>query len=543
MDLGLLISDFPDGLAMLADAGTTGRAGVAVASAAGATRITDITEDSRSVMPGSLFIARKGEKSDGRVFIKAAVAAGAAAVLVEAGVLPAEAEAAIFEAGRRGTLVLTSTDVPLATALLAERFYGEPSAKLKLIGATGTNGKTTTTFLIHQLLNKVHIRCGLMGTVLIDDGVETAPAQLTTAPALEISRTLARMHESGCRACSFEVSSHALDQERVGALKIAAGVFSNLTHDHLDYHKTMENYAAAKARLFAMLPGAAAGGVAVVNADDPWHKRMLQDCKARVVRCSMKSRHDASLPAADWSARIVALTLTGMDVEFTPPTGRPVRVHLPLIGEFNVMNAMQAAAVASACYPDHLTAQAAAEALAHVHAPPGRLQPVTGPQDAAAVFVDYAHTDDALSRVLTVLRKALVGSGSGGRLLCVFGCGGDRDKAKRPKMARVAATLADKAFATSDNPRSENPDAILDQVVAGVPTERRSAVTRVTDRAKAIRQAVADLHAGDILVVAGKGHEDYQIVADGRGGTVKNKFDDRDEVRKALAAKRAGGRG
>ena len=538
MDLGLLISDFPEGLATLAAMG-----GPAGAATAGSRRITDITEDSRSVMPGSLFIARKGEKSDGRVFIKAAVAAGAAAVLVDAGPLPADAQAAVAQAGRSGTLVLTSTDVPLATALLAERFYGQPSAKLKLIGATGTNGKTTTTFLIHQLLNKVHIRCGLMGTVLIDDGVETAPAQLTTAPALEISRTLARMHESGCRACSFEVSSHALDQRRVGALTIQAGVFSNLTHDHLDYHKTMENYAAAKARLFAMLPSAAEGGVAVMNADDPWHKRMLQDCKARVVRCSMKSRHDAAQPAADWSARIVALTLSGMDVEFTPPTGRPVRVHLPLIGEFNVMNAMQAAAVASACYPDHLTAQAAAEALSHVHAPPGRLQPVTGPKDTAAAFVDYAHTDDALSRVLTVLRNALVGSGSGGRLLCVFGCGGDRDTTKRPKMARVAATLADKAFATSDNPRSENPEAILDQVVAGVPVDRRSAVVRITDRAEAIRLAVADLHAGDILVVAGKGHEDYQIVADGRGGTVKKKFDDRDEVRKAMAARKVGLRG
>jgi len=520
MDLGTLISTLPGGLPIVPAAGPT-PAGVA---------ITSITEDSRRVSAGTLFIARRGEKADGRAFIGAAISAGAAAVLTESGPLPAGCAGG-------GVPILTCDDVPLATAHLAERFYGDPSRRLTLLAATGTNGKTTTTFLMHQLLNAVGIRCGLMGTVVVDDGVSVTPAALTTAPAIEISRTMARMVEAGCLAASFEASSHALHQRRVGGLGIRCGVFTNLTHDHLDYHQTMEQYAAAKAVLFGMLPDAASGGVAVVNEDDPWHARMLQGCTARTVRCSMAATRPAHQPRPDWHAWIAAMRIGGMDVEIQTPCGSTVRIGLPLIGAFNVMNAMQAAAAVSACFPERLSPRAAAEALATIKAPPGRLEPVTPFDAPAAAFVDYAHTDDALERVMLTLREVLAGAG-GGRLLCVFGCGGDRDNTKRPKMGKVAATLADRAFATSDNPRSENPETILDQILAGVPAERAGAVTRITDRAAAIHCAADELRPGDILLVAGKGHENYQIVSDGKGGTVKLDFDDRIEVARALGMNR-----
>jgi UDP-N-acetylmuramoyl-L-alanyl-D-glutamate--2,6-diaminopimelate ligase len=537
-------------------------------------RITDITEDSRTVMPGSLFIARVGARTDGRRMIPSAVKAGAVAVLVEGrDPLPSGITA-------DGAVLLRTPDVPLALAQIGERFYGEPSRRLAVVGVTGTNGKTTVSWLVHGLLNGQATgsstdqrrrgtalptgegvmrpgacRCGLMGTVVVDDGAEVAPATLTTPPALEVSRTLARMLECGCRAAVLEASSIALDQRRVGApggAQFRIGVFTNLTHDHLDYHGTMERYADSKARLFESLPP---DGVAVVNADDPATPRMLRDCRARVVRCSMRARHSTGDPRPDWFARVLRTTASGTECQIEGPWEHPHGTHAPglgatgvgwhlrlgLIGAHNVMNALQAAAVA---YELGLPPEAIRDGLERAGAPPGRLERVTGWDDPLAVYVDYAHTDDALARVLGVLRGVLAAQGHG-RLWCVFGCGGDRDRSKRPKMGAVASSLSDRAVITSDNPRTEDPRAIVEQILAGVSAEHRARVRVELDRAAAIQLAVREAQAGDILLIAGKGHEKYQILPDGRGGTVVRSFDDVAVAGAALSARgmgtRAGG--
>ena len=517
---------------------------LASGSAGGEIRICDITEDSRTALPGSLFVARKGEKSDGRQFIKAAIDAGAAAVLVDdaATKLPSPAK------GHTPVALLVTPDIMLASAALAERFYGNPSGTLTMIGVTGTKGKTTTTYLIHQILNSLGVRCGLIGTVCIDDGVETAPASLTTPPALEVSRTLARMVEAGCTACVMEVSSHSLHQRRVagaGGVGFRAGVFTNLSGDHLDYHGTMEHYAAAKAMLFASLP---AEGVAVVNIGDPAHSGMVRSCPAPVIRCAI----DTPLAvrggtAADTlrTARIIATGSAFTDVEFAGPWGHQT-CRIPLAGEFNVMNALQAVATVHALYggsgEDDFSFAIIAEALARCASPPGRLENVTDDTSPLTVLVDYAHTDDALKNVLVTLRRSLeqrAKAGASGQLRCVFGCGGDRDKTKRPRMGRVAAELADQIVITSDNPRTENPDAIIAEVLAGVPADAQPRVTVEPDRERAIHAAVKRAEPGDIVLIAGKGHETYQILPDPRkpGATVTRDFDDREVARSALRAR------
>ncbi|MBL8991626.1 MAG: UDP-N-acetylmuramoyl-L-alanyl-D-glutamate--2,6-diaminopimelate ligase [Phycisphaerae bacterium] len=484
-------------------------------------RVCDITEDSRTVMPGSLFVARIGVKTDGRVHIPAAVRAGAVAVLCDR---PAPASLVLPP----GVALLTADDVPLAAARMAERFYGNPSRRLACIGVTGTNGKTTITWLIHQLLNHAAVRCGLIGTVIVDDGSEPAPASLTTPPAQEISRLLAKMLECGCRAAAMEVSSHALDQRRVAALRFTTGVFTNLSHDHLDYHGTMERYADAKALLFSMLPPDDDGGLAIVNADDPWHRRMLADCPARVWRCSLEGRS-----GCDLSASILASGPAWTEFSLSAPWGTWDRVRLPLIGDHNVMNAVQAAACAVHA---GLASSRVLELLPTLAAPPGRMQPVSRPGEPIGVYVDYAHSDDSLRRVLAVCRTAVQRAGRG-RVRVVFGCGGDRDRAKRPKMGAVAAELADAVTITSDNPRTEDPRTIIDAVLAGVPPAARARVTVEPDRARAIAAAVAAADDGDIVLIAGKGHEDYQILPDGRGGTVRTRFDDAEHARSALASR------
>ncbi len=505
-------------------------------------RICDITEDSRTVMPGSLFIARRGEKSDGRAFVDGAIRAGAVAVLTDdptfrpagrpAGSAPGGGPGGGLGGGP-GPAVLITSDIMLACAMLAERFYGEPTAHLDLVGVTGTKGKTTTTWLIHQLLNGAGTRTGLIGTVCIDDGSEVAPAQLTTPPAMELSRTFARMLECGCKAAAMEVSSHALRQQRVAALRFRVGVFTNLTHDHLDYHKTMEAYAAAKAMLFEHLPAEARRGVAIINAMDPWAARMVRDCPARVIACAVSGVGVDDLPAntvgePECVAEILTLDAGGMDVLLRGPWGR-WRLRLPLVGPHNAMNALQAAVAAMemGLAPSEVEA-----ALAGVSPPPGRLEPVTGAEDPFAVYVDYAHTDDSLRRVLEVARQL-----GPARVHVVFGCGGDRDRAKRPKMGGVAAALADAVIITSDNPRTEDPLSIIDQVLAGAPPDARARVTVEPDRERAIHAAIGAAGPGDIVLIAGKGHEDYQILPDGAGGTMKRRFDDREVARAALRAR------
>ncbi|CAN5797889.1 UDP-N-acetylmuramoyl-L-alanyl-D-glutamate--2,6-diaminopimelate ligase [soil metagenome] len=499
-----------------------------VSGRAAAVRICDITEDSRTVMPGSLFIARRGEKSDGRAFAAGAVHAGAAAVLTDDKSLRLPGPSAM-PPGSGGAELLLTEDLPRATARLAERFYGDPSTRVATIGVTGTNGKTTTTWLIHQVLNTLGLRCGLMGTICIDDGSETAPASLTTPPALEVSRTLARMHECGCRACAMEASSHALQQGRVAGVRFRVAVFTNLTHDHLDYHGDMESYGAAKALLFESLRDA---DTAIVNADDPASGRMLAQCGARVVACSLGAAR-----SAQWTGKILESTLAGMRCAVRGPGHVEREIRLPFIGAHNVMNALQAAA---ACVAIGAEAEAVLSALEHAKAPPGRLEMVTSWDDPLAVYVDYAHTDDALERVLAVGRGALqarAGGSAGGRLVVVFGCGGDRDRAKRPKMGALAARAADRAIITSDNPRTEDPREIVAEIRAGIAPADRAKVTIELDRAAAINAAIAQARPGDFILIAGKGHEDYQLTPDGRGGILRSHFDDREVARAALQAR------
>lgn len=526
--------------------------------ALGDIRICDITEDSRTVLPGSLFIARKGEKSDGRAFVSGAILAGAVAILTDDPALRLPEQ----HRPHGPVALLYAADLGLATARLAERFYGDPSSKLTVIGVTGTNGKTTTTFLIHQMLNALGIRCGLIGTVVIDDGAEVAPASLTTPPALELSRTLARMHDAGCVAAVMEVSSHSLHQRRVGAVAFNAAVFTNLTHDHLDYHGTMEAYGAAKAMLFAALP---ADGVAVVNIQDVAHSQMARSAPttARIIRCTVDggvgsggetgSGVGLGLPITGGTApetvrraRAVGAGTTSTEVEFVGFAEHAHVVRIPLIGAFNVMNALQAIAVVHALYggtgEDDFSFEIIGEALSRAAPPAGRVEPVTRDEAPIGVFVDYAHTDDALKTVLSTVRGAMndhqraASARSAGQLWCVFGCGGDRDRTKRPKMGRIAAERADRVVITSDNPRTENAEAIIAEIQTGIPAAQAGKVVVEPDRERAIRRAVREAAPGDVVVIAGKGHEDYQILPDPSkpGATITRHFDDREVARAAL---------
>ncbi len=501
----MLLGDLIEGLAILP-----------IGAADRAIRVCDITEDSRTVLPGSLFIARAGTKADGRRFIEQAIDCGAVAVLTTPASVPANVGNDIAW--------LTSDDLLAAEAALAERFYGHPSRSLTLIGVTGTNGKTTTTHLVHQLLNASRLRCGLIGTVSIDDGGGVSKAAMTTPPALELSHSLARMVEHGYKAAAIEVSSHALDQQRVAAMDFDVGVFTNLTGDHLDYHGTMEAYLAAKSRLFIGLrPDAAA----VVNADDPSTERLLRGCRARVVRCSMVNS------GAECRAEFEASTADGTRVTLAGPWGR-IQGRVPLIGAHNVMNCLQAAACAHEAGVPASKIQAALDRLA---APPGRLEVVTrrpGVRESFSVFVDYSHSDDSLTKALQTLRP--LADQAGGRLSVVFGCGGDKDRTKRPRMGRVAATLADRLIVTSDNPRTEDPMAIIRQILEGIEGQARMNLRIEPDRRAAIALAVSESRPGDVVLIAGKGHEDYQLLPDGEGGIKRIDFDDRVVVREALVA-------
>jgi len=469
--------------------------------------IGDVVEDSRAAGPGALFIARQGAVSDGRQYIGDAVGAGAVAVVT------ADDDTRVV-----GATHLVTGDVAAVAAHLAERVHGRPSMALDLVAVTGTNGKTTVAMLLHQLLNNAGVRCGLMGTVAIDAGGAEDDAginpTLTTPPAVESSRLLRRMVDGGCRACVMEASSHALAQGRMAALRMRGAIFTNLSGDHLDYHGTMERYVEAKATLFESL---GADGWAVINVDDAAAGAMIDGCPGRVWTTSLDDR------AATCFAEVGALTAAGTATRLSGPWG-VCAVTLPLVGRHNVSNALQAAAAAHASGLDSAAIQRGLEGVA---APPGRLETVSGGDDDVTVLVDYAHTDDALVNVLTAVRP-LVPEGS--RLITVFGCGGDRDRSKRPRMAAAAARLSDEVVVTSDNPRTEDPHGIIEEIVTGLPTGSDARTRRQVDRAVAITEAVTSARPGDVVVVAGKGHETYQII-----GTVRRPFDDRVVARDALA--------
>jgi UDP-N-acetylmuramoyl-L-alanyl-D-glutamate--2,6-diaminopimelate ligase len=472
--------------------------------------VAAIVEDSRLVSPGCLFVARPGRTADGRRFVPAAIEAGAVAVLTDdqkgrgEGVDPSA-----------GVAHVITEDVPAAAAHLAERFHGEPSQTLRMLGVTGTNGKTTVATIVHQLLNALDVRCGLMGTVEIDDGRARAPAALTTPPAFEISTTLARMVEHECEACAMEVSSHALDQRRTDGLAFDVAVFTNLTGDHIDYHGSEEAYRAAKARLFETLrPGA----TAVINLDDPSASHMIDAARSAGARVLTTSLRES---AADAFAEALNLSATGIDARLTGPWDT-IEATLSVVGLHNLSNILQA--LLGAHVVANADREALACALAAVRSPAGRLEPVTREDEPFTVLVDYAHTDDALDNVCRALRPVVPADG---RLIVVFGCGGDRDRTKRPRMARVACAYGDLVIITSDNPRTEDPQSIIDEVLTGVPDGFPA--RHLVDRREAIELAVFEARPGDIVLIAGKGHEPYQII-----GTVKRDFDDRLIARAAL---------
>jgi len=459
-------------------------------------QIQRICEDSRQVKPGDLFIARPGVKNDGLKYLADAAARGAVAAIAQTA--PADAPLPVIAFG----------DPAKAASVLANAIHHHPSDSVKVLAVTGTNGKTTTTYLIRHLLAKANRKCGMIGTVEIDDGRKRYEANMTTPGAIEVADLLAEMRSNDCDACAIEVSSHALDQHRVTGVLFAAAGFTNLTQDHLDYHGTMESYAASKARLFQLLD---TDTTAVVNAEDKWSPRMIQACAGKLIRFGFGR-------TADYRGRDIAATAQGTHFILHTPDGQ-AEVNMPMIGRHNIENALCASALVGETFG--LTVHQIANGLKDAQGAPGRLQVVRAGQPFG-VFVDYAHTDDGLINVLTALRPL-----TKGKLRVLFGCGGDRDKTKRPKMAKACEQLADEIYVTSDNPRTEQPDAIIADILNGF--TKMDHVRVEPDRRTAISQILSDASAGDVVLLAGKGHENYQIV-----GTVKHHFDDVEEAVGAL---------
>ena len=458
--------------------------------------------DSRQARPGDLFFALPGAKEDGMRFAADAVGRGAAAVLHGgAGPVP-EGAAEIRVADPRG-----------AMAAAAAAYYGDPSATggLDVIGVTGTNGKTTVTFMLRRLLEAAGTPCALAGTVRYEWAGKVERASRTTPEAPDLQRMFAEALAAGQRAAVMEVSSQGLCARRLEGIRFAAGVFTNLTPEHLDYHGDMERYYAAKRMLFEALAAGGAGAPAVVNADDPYGRRLAAEpfLAGRTVRFSLDAASGAEV-----CAEAVRCGPGGSGFRLCTPWGA-ADVRMPLIGRYNVANALAAAAVAGArgVPPDALAA-----AFAKMPGVPGRLERIPDPRGGRHLFVDYAHTPDALENLLRTLRDLVAPPG---RLVCVFGCGGDRDATKRPVMGRIAAHRADATVLTSDNPRNEDPDAILRAILAGM--EERPPAAVEPDRPAAIRLALKEARPGDIVVVAGKGHETTQETAAGR----KTFMDDR----------------
>jgi UDP-N-acetylmuramoyl-L-alanyl-D-glutamate--2,6-diaminopimelate ligase len=476
-----------------------------------------IAYDSRAVTPSALFVALRGAQADGAAFAGQAIANGAAAVVAETGAPEA-----------CPVPWITVNDGRLALAHLASHVYGHPSRLLRVVGITGTNGKTTTSYLLQAVVEAAGIPCGLMGTVQYRIGGEMRDAARTTPESPDIQRMLREMLDAGCGACAMEVSSHALALKRVDGTHFAAAVFTNLTRDHLDYHEDMDRYFAAKRRLFELLP---AGAPAVVNADDRRGAILAAELPGRLT-------YGVDRPA-DVSPEALPPSLVDLAFTARTPAG-PVQVQSSLAGRFNVYNLLAAVATGVAL---GLPRQAIEAGLASVASVPGRFQIVSSPGDDVTVIVDYAHTDDALKNLLEAVRPI-----ARARLITVFGCGGDRDRSKRPLMGAVAARLSDTVGLTSDNPRSEDPERIIDEIELGLaPPEERGRPGggagssaggdvrwwRLADRRAAIDRAVAEAGAGDVVVIAGKGHEKYQVVRDRVAP-----FDDVAVAQEALARRR-----
>ncbi len=457
--------------------------------------ITGVNIDSRKIEKGHLFVAMKGTQTDGHKFIPKALELGASAVLCED--LPAEKA--------EGVTYVQVTSTESAVGPVATVFFGEPSQKLRLVGVTGTNGKTTIATLLYNMFRKFGHKCGLLSTVCnyIED--EAIPADHTTPDPIELNRLLGRMVDAGCEYAFMECSSHAIAQQRIGGLKFTGGLFTNLTRDHLDYHKTFENYRDAKKAFFDSLPKDA---FAITNADDKNGSVMVQNCKANVKTYSTRSM-------ADFRARIIECHFEGMYLEID---GKEVGVQF--IGKFNVSNllAVYGAAVMLGKKPEDILL-----VLSTLKSVAGRLEPIRSKEGVTAI-VDYAHTPDALENVLNAIHEVL--DGKGGQVITVCGAGGNRDKGKRPLMAQEAAKQSDRVIITSDNPRFEEPQDIINDMLAGLSAQQMKKTLSITDRKEAIRTACMMAQKGDVILIAGKGHEDYQEI---KG--VKHHFDDREIVR------------
>ncbi len=473
--------------------------------------VSGVEADSRRVRPGQVFVARRGVRTDAAAFAADAVARGAVAVVAERPLAIA------------GAPVVVVADASEALGRLADRLEGEPSREVRVIGVTGTNGKTTTTFLLQALLERVGRPCSLLGTVVNRVAGREVAATQTTPDGPGIHRALAETRDAGGRDLVMEVSSHALEQRRAAGVRFRCGVFTNLTRDHLDYHGTVEAYGEAKARLFDLLD---AGGVAVLNAHDPFSTALAARTRARVVRYGWHPAGAAAVDAAVAGAEVVgaveASSLEGTRLVLRIG-GEALACALPLVGPFNVENALAAAAAAWALGVD---ARAVRDALEVSPGVPGRLERVAGAPDDPPVVSDYAHTPDALERVLGALRPLVRG-----RLRVVFGAGGDRDRGTRAPMGRAVVRHADVAYLTSDNPRTEPPARILAEVLAGF--DQPGAARVIEDRAAAIRAAIGEAGRDDLVVLAGKGHEQGQLLADR-----VIPFDDRVEARRALSLRR-----
>jgi UDP-N-acetylmuramoyl-L-alanyl-D-glutamate--2,6-diaminopimelate ligase len=466
--------------------------------------VSGVTADSRRVFPGMVFVAVRGRRADGHDYLGMAVDRGAAAVISERGGL-----------GSRRAVWVRVRDTRRALGRLAAGYYGHPSRGMRVIGVTGTNGKTVVSWLIRHLLEAAGQRSGLVGTVCYEVGGRTIPAQRTTPDAVEIQHLLAQMRRAGCAACVMEVSSHALDQGRVDEVEFDVGVFTNLTHDHLEYHGTAEDYFRSKRRLFEMLGDGGKPGAAVVNIDDGAGARLEGEARVQ-VRSSFGMQETAMV-----MAREVELGLGGTRMTVETPEGT-FGFWVPLVGRFNVYNVLAAVGAGRVL---GIPQGVMAEAFRCAPQVPGRLERVDLGQPFS-VFVDYAHTEDALRNVLGMLREI-----TPGRLWVVFGCGGERDPGKRGPMGRAAGELADGVVVTSDNPRRERPGVIAASVVAGLREADGARWCVELDRGRAIQELVSRAGVGDTVLVAGKGHETYQEFED----TVVP-CDDRMHVRAALEA-------
>jgi UDP-N-acetylmuramoyl-L-alanyl-D-glutamate--2,6-diaminopimelate ligase len=493
---------------------TLADAGDDVARTEAARRVTGVVHDSRAAAPGAVFVAVRGQRADGATFARQAVARGAIAIVAET---PAPADVAI-------PWIVTS-DARRALADLSAAFYGHPSQEMTVVGVTGTNGKTTTTYLLAAVFDAAGLPCGRIGTVTFKVGDEERDASHTTPEASEVQRLLRDMVDRGCKACAAEVSSHALVLHRVDQVRFAAAIFTNLTRDHLDFHQDMTQYFDAKRRLFAMLP---AGAPAIVNIDDPRGPDLAQSCPLVMTYAIDRP--------ADVRALAIQSSLDGLAFSCETPRGT-LAIRSSLVGRPNVYNILGVVAAATAL---GLSIDAIESGIAALDRVPGRFQVVSAASDDVRVVVDYAHTDDALKNLLETARPL-----AEGRVITVFGCGGDRDATKRPLMGAVAARLSDLVVITSDNPRSERPEDIIDAIKRGIvqprnpggPSRAATPHIAIADRRLAIEQAVRAARPGDLVLIAGKGHEKYQVIGD---RTLP--FDDVEVARTALVQRRAASR-